>query len=69
MEVITTKWGGGGTVVKLSGMQTFGPGFDSPISAGHLSLFGITAEWPKTTQIAVILSSDGTYNAYMYWRL
>ena len=33
-----------------------------PISAGHFSFFGITAEWPEITQIAAILSSDGTYN-------
>ena len=30
------------------------------------SLFDITVEWPKTTQIAAILPSDGTYNVYMY---
>ena len=28
-----------------------GQAFDPPISAGHLSLFDITAEWSKTTQI------------------
>ena len=45
------------------------PGLIPPIFAGHFSLFGITAEWPKTTQIAVILSSDGTYNVYKHLRL
>ena len=39
----------GGTVVKGSDMQTESPGSDLPISASHLSLFGTTAEWPKTT--------------------
>ena len=43
------------------------PGFDPLICAGHL--FRITAESPKTTQIAAILSSDGTYNVYMHLRL
>ena len=42
---------------------------DPPIFAGHFSLFSITAEGPKTTQIAAILSSDGTYNVYMHLRL
>ena len=26
----------------------------------------MSGEWPKTTQITAILSSDGTYNVYMY---
>ena len=52
-----------------SGMRTSGHGFDPPISAGHFSFFGITAEWPKTTQLVAILSSDGTYNVYIHLRL
>ena len=39
-----------------------GQAFDHSIFTGHLSLFDITAEWPKTTQISTILSSDRTYN-------
>ena len=37
--------------------------------ADHFSFFDITAEWPNTTQIAAILSSDGTNNVYMRLRL
>ena len=44
------------------GYASPGPGFEFPLFADHFSFFGITAEWPKTTQIATILSSDGTYN-------
>ena len=46
-----------------SAMCTYGSGLDSP------DIFGITTKWPKTTQIAVIQSSDGTYNVYMHLRL
>ena len=33
-----------------------------PLSAGRFSFLGIIVEWPKITQIAAIISSDGTYN-------
>ena len=47
-------------------MQTYGPGFESrcPLAT---SFFGITAEWPKITQIVAILSSDGVYNVICIW--
>ena len=38
-----------------------------PISAGHFSFFGITAEWPKIIEIAAIPFSDGTYNVICIW--
>ena len=44
------------------GMTAEGPGFDPLIYGEHLSFFDITAEWPNTTQIGAILSSDGTNN-------
>ena len=44
------------------GHANLGSRVRSPISAYHFSFFGITAEWPKITQIAAILSSDGIYN-------
>ena len=49
---------GGGTVVCKPRI----PGSNLRYSlTDHFSFFDITAKWPNTTQIAAILSSDGTY--------
>ena len=37
----------------------------NPLYADHFSFFDITAEWPETTQIAAILSSERTNNVYI----
>ena len=57
--------GGGGTVVSVRAWSSALvcepriPGFESPISADHFSIFDIIAEWPKTTQIChTILRRD-----------
>ena len=50
-------------------MGAEGPGFKSPISVDHFSIFDITAKWPKTTQIVAILSSDRTYSVKVHLRL
>ena len=49
--------------------ESLGPEFESPLYADHFSFFDIIAEWPKTIQIAAILSSDGSNNVYMRLRL
>ena len=63
--------GTGEAVVQWSafGHGSLGSWFKSPISADHFLFFDITAKWPKTTQIAAILCSDGTYNVNMHLRL
>ena len=43
------------------GHGSLGSGFESLISADNFLIFDITIKWPKTTQIAAILSSDRTY--------
>ena len=50
-------WEDGSTVVSIWAREP-----RVPIRAGHFSFFGVTAEWPNITQIAAILSLDGTYN-------
>ena len=49
------------TVVSVRSVN-LGSRVRAPISAGHFSFFGINVKWPKTAQIAAILSSNRTYN-------
>ena len=51
--------GGGSTVVSIRACELRIPGSSPDID---FSCFGITAKWPKITQIVAILSSDETYN-------
>ena len=69
IKVINVEYGKGKTGLINAQIKTkYGEkqGFDPLISTDHFSFFDITAEWLNTTQIATILSSDGTYNVYMH---